>query len=167
MFEITPITSRNELDCGATCLKMLLAYYGTDVPLETLSRECRTRAVGCTLLDIKKAGAKHGLDMHAYKIDGEEVIRQDRPSIVWWGHNHFCVCGGRDESGKVVIYDPDRGRYRLTEGSFNSIYSGIALFNGIPDDLPDDPVQGGELTAEERQRLNELEELAEALMEVF
>lgn len=167
MFEITPITSSKELDCGATCLKMLLDYYGIDVPLDTLSKECRTRAIGCTLLDVKMAGKRHGLDMHAYMIDGEEVIRQDRPSIVWWGHNHFCVCGGRDENGKAVVYDPDRGRYRLTEGTFCSIYSGIALFNGEPVDLPEDPAQGGELTSEERQRLEELEALAATLMGAF
>ena len=48
MFDVTPVTSRREVDCGPTCLKMLLAYYGIDVPLEQLIVECGENVWGCT-----------------------------------------------------------------------------------------------------------------------
>ena len=135
MFDINPVTSPKQLDCGATCMKMLLDYYGQDVSLDDLIRECRTRIIGCSGKDLLHVGKAHGLDMLAFKMDAEELVRQDRPSIIWWKFNHWCVCCGTDDDGNVVICNPDRGRYRMKIGTFTSFYSGIALFNGDPTDL--------------------------------
>lgn len=136
MFDVKPITSPKQVDCGATALQMLLAYYDIDVPLDQLIVECNTRIVGCSAKDLLRVGRAHGMtDMHAYSMDAGEVIKQDRPSIIWWRYNHFCVCCGMNEKGEVVICNPDRGRYPLDVGSFKSFYSGIALFNGEPHDL--------------------------------
>ena len=134
MYDIQPVTSPKTLDCGATCLKMLLAYYGEDVPLNELTQECNTRIVGCTGADLMRAGRSHGLDMRAFQMDADEVVVQDRPSIVWWRHNHWCVCCGMDD-GKVVICNPDMGRYRMSVGQFRAFYTGIALFNGEPEEV--------------------------------
>ena len=136
MFDVNPITSTRPTDCGATCLQMLLAYYSVDVPLEQLIEECDTRIVGCTGKDIIVAGRMHGLDMKAYQMDAAEVARADRPSIIWWKYSHWCVCCGMDEDGKVVICNPDKGRYRMSEGMFKSFYTGVALTNSEPQDLP-------------------------------
>ena len=150
MFDIKPITSLKPTDCGATCLQMLLAYYDIDVDLDTLIKDCNTGINGCTAGDIMRAGRKYGLDMKAWKdIKGEDqapeeastisvdLFKQDRPSIIWWKYRHFCVLCGLDESGQVVICNPDRGRYRMSKGIFNSFYSGISLTNGIPEEAED------------------------------
>ena len=139
MYDVKPVISGNPVDCGPTCLKMLLAYYGHDVELDTLIRECNTRFIGCTAADIRRAARLHGLDnIKVYKMDAAEAARQDRPSIVLWKYNHFCVCCGMDDDGKVIICNPDLGRYRMSEETFTSMYSGIALFNGNPQDATDD-----------------------------
>lgn len=135
MFNITPVVSPHSTDCGATCLKMLLSYYDIEVDLATLVEECNTTIVGCSAKDINATGRKYGLDMKPYKMDAAEVVRQDRPSIVWWKHNHFVICCGCDFEGKVVIINPDLGQYRMTLGTFESFYSEIALFNGEPVDI--------------------------------
>ena len=136
MFDVNVVTSEKEFDCGPTCLKMLLDYYGITVELDELIRECNVKYTGCSAGDLMRAGKTHGLDMKAFKMDAEEVIRQDRPSIVWWKYSHFCVCCGMDDE-KVVIINPDRGRYHMSQGTFKSFYSGVALFNGEPADLPE------------------------------
>lgn len=136
MFDIIPETSARQTDCGATCLKMLLAYYGQDIPLDQLIEECNTGIIGCTAKDLMRAGRLHGLDMHAYKADAEDIFTSDRPSIVWWMYNHFVVYAGLDEDGKVVICNPDRGRYRISKGTFKSFYAKIAVCNGEMGDLP-------------------------------
>ena len=136
MFDVIPVTSPRPTDCGATCMKMLLSYYGQDANLDELIRECNTSIIGCTGKDLLRVGHTHGLDMTAWKMDAEEVIRQDRPAIVWWMYGHWVVFCGMDENGKVVICNPDRGRYRVSPGTFNSFYTGVALFNGEPHDLP-------------------------------
>ncbi len=135
MYDVKPITSPISVDCGPTCLKMLLAYYDIEVSLEDLIRECNVRLFGCTAKDLKRVGNAHGMDMTVWNMDAAEVMHQDRPSIVWWNYNHFCVCCGMDDNGYVVICNPDRGRFPLDVGTFKSRYSGVTLFNGTPPEM--------------------------------
>ena len=137
IYNVIPVTSARQTDCGATCLKMLLAFYGTDVALDQLINECNTRLVGCNAKDVVRVGKAHGLDMHIYKMDADELIKQDRPAIIWWLNNHFVVFSGVDDDGKVVICNPDRGRYRVSKGIFRSFYTNISLWNGTPE--PEEP----------------------------
>lgn len=135
-YDVTPIVSPKPTDCGATCLKMLLNYYGTDVPLDDLIKECKTSIAGASLKDVMICGRNHGLDMMAFRMDASELMKQDRPAIIWWMYNHFVIFAGMDE-GKVVICNPDKGRYRVSPGVFCSFYVGVAAFNGDPQDLPE------------------------------
>lgn len=136
VFDIVPVTSPRQTDCGASCLKMLLSYYGTDLPLEQLIKECNTRLIGCTGKDLLRVGRAHGLtDMLAYNAPPADFYKQDRPAIILWMYNHFVIFGGVDNDGKVVIYNPDRGRYRVSKSVFGSLYSGTAFANGMPQDL--------------------------------
>lgn len=154
MFDVIPITSPKELDCGPTCLKMLLAYYGIEVELDQLIEECGITVAGATGADLMRVGRLHGLDMQCYSIDAAELVRQDRPAIVNWKHNHWCVFAGRDEDGRVAVCNPDRGRYRMSEGTFTSLTTGleeypgqiIGIFNGEPHDatlVAPDNIQAG------------------------
>lgn len=136
MYDVYPMTSPKPLDCGPTCLLMLLNYYGIhDIPLETLNEECGINILGCSMGDLKRVGDAHGLEMHAYQTDIDGVIKADRPSICWWKYDHFVICCGLDDDGKVVICNPDKGRYRMSQGLFKTFYSGKALFNGVPEDI--------------------------------
>ena len=136
MFDVKPITSPKPTDCGATCMKMLLEYYGQDVPLETLVKECNTRIIGCTGKDLLDVGRKHGLDMKAYKMDLEGLLTSDRPAIIWWQYVHWVMYCGLDENGKVVICNPDKGRYRMSQQTFACFFTDVVLTNGEPADLP-------------------------------
>jgi len=137
VYDVIPVTSARETDCGPTCLKMLLSYYGQEADLQALIEECNVRVEGCSAKDVLRVGRAHGLDMVAFNMDAEELTRQDRPAIIWWMYCHFCVFCGVDEDGKVVICNPDRGRYRMSKGVFRSFYSGVSLWNGEPHDLPE------------------------------
>ena len=138
VYDVTPITSPKRFDCGATCLQMLLSYYGTQVPLDQLDEELNTRLIGCSAKDIIRVGKAHGLDMMAWQEPWGDVLKQDRPSIIWWKYCHWViVCGVDETDGKVVICNPDKGRYKLSKSNFSCMYTGIALTNGEPADLPD------------------------------
>lgn len=135
MFDVIPITSPRPTDCGATCMKMLLEYYDIhDATLEELIEECHTGIIGCTGRDLLRVGRNHGLDMQAYQMDAEELIRQDRPAIVWWRYQHFVVFCGRSEDGQVVVCNPDLGRYRMPADTFKSFYTDVSFWNGEPED---------------------------------
>ena len=144
MYDVIPVTSPRETDCGATCLKMLLDYYGIDVPLDQLTKELETRLIGCSAADIMRVARAHGLDdIQSYSIDANELVRQDRPAIIHWKYNHWCVFCGCDDEGRVSIANPDRGRFRMSFGTFAALFTGlddrpdqgVAIFNGEPADL--------------------------------
>lgn len=135
MYDVKPITSERATDCGATCLKMILNFYGTEVPLDQLIEECHTGLIGCTAKDVIQAGELHGLDMKAYSTDVDGILSVDRPAIIWWKKKHFCIFCGIDDIGNIVICNPDRGRYRMSKSLFAAWYSGVAIFNGEPQDI--------------------------------
>lgn len=142
MFDVKPITSKSYVDCGPTCLTMLLRYYGVDADQAEITEECCVNLSGCTAADIIRVGKANGLDdMKAFSMDAEELIRQDRPAIVWYKFSHFVIMAGQDDHGNVVICQPSSGRFPLDTESFSKMYSGVAIFNGDPQDLPDPPEQ--------------------------
>ncbi len=138
MYDVMPILATKAVDCGPTCLAMLLQYYGATYDMAQLVKECNVQLNGCTAKDLMRVGRAHGMDMKCYKTDAEGLYTADRPAIIWWKYSHFCVYCGLDENDQVVICNPDRGRYRMSKGLFASFYSGIAMSNGEIDDLPED-----------------------------
>lgn len=155
MFDVKPITSPVEVDCGPTCLQMLLDFYGISAELPKLNKQCNLTVCGCTACDLKRVAADYGIQLRAYSMSCEELLRQDRPAIIHWRGNHFVVFCGMNDRGKVVICNPDRGRFPLEVQSFETMYTGTAIFNGEPHDLPK------EVSAEER--ITELEKQNEML----
>ena len=140
MYDVKPVTTAHATACGPACLKMLLDYYGHEVPLETLIQECSLSVDGCTAADMLRVGKAHGLTaMAAYKEDAAAVLRQDRPAILYWRYSHFVVFAGLNEDGEPVICNPSRGRYPIDPGTFRALYSGLALSSGRPEDMiPED-----------------------------
>ena len=137
MFEIPFTSQARETACGPASLRMLLGYYGIDVPLETLLAECGVSVDGCTAGDLLRVGRTHGLaDMAAFQADAASVLRQDRPAILYWRGNHFLVYGGLNEKDEPVLYNPGLGVYPIDAGTFAVLYSGILLSNGRPADIP-------------------------------
>lgn len=152
MYDVEQVTTRRSTACGPACLKMLLAYNGVDVELGQLVEECGVGVGGCTGADLMRVGRAHGLDMRAWRMDAEEVMAQDRPLIVWWQYNHWCVFAGRDEDGRVWVCNPSGGRYRVSEGTFATMYTGVCVSAGEPLALgAEDNIAKGAIFRYERQ----------------
>jgi len=135
MYDVKLITSKADVDCGPASLGMLLDYYGTEVPLDQLIEECHAQIGGCSGGDLLRVGRSYGLDMTAFKMDAKELIRQDRPGIVWWCYSHWLVMCGQNDKGDVVIANPGLGRYAVDPESFGKLYTGVCLFNGEPNEM--------------------------------
>lgn len=135
MFDVKVTTNKRLPACGAACMVSFLDYYGETVTMEEMEKECNITLAGSSAGDLQKVMRAHGLDGRAYETDADGVIKADRPSIIWWKYNHWCICCGLDEAGNVVIMNPNRGRFGMSKELFASFYSGVALFNGEPGDL--------------------------------
>lgn len=135
MFDVKVTTNKRLPACGAACMVSFLDYYGETVTMEEAEKECKVTIAGSTAKDLRDVMNAHGLDGRIFKTDTDGVINADRPSIIWWKYNHWCICCGLDENGKVVIMNPNRGRFGLSRSTFGAFYSGVAIFNGEPADL--------------------------------
>lgn len=157
MYDVTPCISQQVSDCGAASLVAFLGYYGVDVTLDQMRKECNVKLSGCTGLDLKRVGKAHGLDMQAYRIDDPDyLLKLDRPSIIHWKGSHWVICCGTNDEGKAVICNPSRGRYGVSRSLFRAFFTGTVLTNGEPQAI-EDP----EPTTEERIKQLE-DELAAA-----
>ena len=143
MFDIDFVSQPRETACGPASLKMLLGYYGIDVPLDTLIEECGVSVDGCTAGDLIRVSRIHGMEgLSGYRADAASVLRQDRPAILLWRWAHFLLFGGLNEKDEPVLYNPGRGRYAIDRETFSKLYSGIMLSNGTPTDMPPDDYFG-------------------------
>lgn len=125
------------VECGAACLAMILAHYGTWEPLETLRVECGVSRDGCKASNIVKAARRYGLEARGFKLKREQLAeRQCFPCILFWNFNHFLVVEGISERW-AWINDPATGRARISLAEFDQGFSGIALtFEPTEDFVP-------------------------------
>ena len=77
MYDVIPVTNKSQVACGPTCLKMLLSYYGHDVPLDELISECGLTVAGCKLT--------------FWRMIAKNCFTMDSPAIIHCGESHFVV----------------------------------------------------------------------------
>ena len=124
----TPVIMQMEnMECGAACLGMILAYYGKWITLETLREECGVSRDGQKLSSVVKASSRYGLSHEAYRYKSETVLKKATfPCIIHWKGAHFVVlCGVRGK--KVYINDPALGRIVLTKNQFSECYTNMCV----------------------------------------
>ena len=115
------------LECGATCLTMILAYYGKWMPPEQVRADCGVSRDGSNAKNILMAARNYGLDAKGYRFEPESLRKEGRfPCIIHWNFNHFVVCDGF-KGDKVYLNDPARGTIKVSMEEFDRSFTGIAL----------------------------------------
>jgi ATP-binding cassette subfamily B protein len=107
-------------DCGATCLRMITAYFNKFYEQEFLNKRCRTRVIGISMLDLSLAAKSLGFICIGAKIKLEQLkeIVQIVPVILHWNKVHFVVIYKSpkpNKNGRFFIADPARGLLELNE----------------------------------------------------
>ncbi|MBO6108806.1 MAG: NHLP family bacteriocin export ABC transporter peptidase/permease/ATPase subunit [Eubacterium sp.] len=128
----TPVILQMEnLECGAACLAMVLAYYGRWVPLEKLRVDCGVSRDGSNAKNMVRAARNYGLKANGYRMELDELKSEpDFPCVVFWEYNHFIVLNGI-KNGRFYINDPARGNLRMEEEEFAEGFTGIVI-NMLP-----------------------------------
>lgn len=144
MFDVELVTTNKSAACGPACLKMLLGYYDTDADLDALIEACGVTVNGCSAKTLRDVGRAQGLDeLTVWQEEPADVLKQDRPAIIWWQYNHYIVFCGLNDAGDVVICNPMRGKFAIDPESFTLMCTGleagtcVAIANGQPQDLPE------------------------------
>ena len=123
-----PIVLQMEnVECGAACLAMVLAYYKKYVPLEKLRVDCGVSRDGSNLRLVCLAAGFYGLSPRPIKITADGIRESGNlPAVIHWNFNHFVVLTGF-EKNKVLINDPAVGAIKVNFAEFERAFTGIAL----------------------------------------
>lgn len=113
-------------ECGATCLAMILHYFGCKVSVAACREQCGVGRDGLSVQTILHAARDFGLEARAYTLDGDDWAQVPLPAIAYWQFNHFVVVE-RWTGTAVTIIDPAVGRRRLTAAEFAASVSGVGL----------------------------------------
>ncbi|MFD2905080.1 peptidase domain-containing ABC transporter [Sphingobacterium anhuiense] len=123
----------DEMDCGATCLRILFKYYGQIVSIHKIRRLCQTTKNGVNLLGISEAAEKLGFRTYGVRLSLEQLQEAEMPCILHWNQNHFVVLY-KIRKGKYNISDPAQGLITYDEKEFvknwfstKELYSGLSL----------------------------------------
>ncbi len=106
------------MDCGPSCLKMVAAFYGRSVSIETLRKKCYITREGVSFLGLSEAADSVGFRTIGVKIPFTKLAESvPLPCIVHWRQNHFVVVHGIKKD-KVLVADPASGLVRYSREEF-------------------------------------------------
>ncbi len=107
-----------ERDCGATCLRMVLAHHGLAVSMDRLRDLSGTDDRGTDLAGLACAAEALGFDTVAAELSFDELRAPDLwPAILHWDGDHFVVVTEVSED-RVHVLDPALGERRFDRENF-------------------------------------------------
>ena len=114
---------QDAMDCGPSCLAMIVKYYGKDVSIEQLRKICSLGKDGVSLLGISKAAETIGLKTIGGRLSLNTLAHEiPLPCIVHWNQNHFVVVYKIKKHNKekytVYVADPGKGHVTYTKEEF-------------------------------------------------
>ena len=107
------------MDCGPTCLKMILNYYGKSFAIDYLRTKACYNKEGVSMLSLADAAESLGLKAIGVKLTFEELIKDaPLPCILHWDQFHFVVLTPNSNKKRLVIADPAIGLIKITKKIF-------------------------------------------------
>ena len=118
---------REEMDCGAACLRMIHSYYGHEIGDREARQLARVSRYGTSLADLSEAAERLGyLPVGVEVPDADALSNVQLPAIAHVDKNHFVVVW-RATSRHVEVGDPALGRTRLPRESYVERFGGFLL----------------------------------------
>lgn len=121
---------RDAMQCGVSCLKMVLTYFGRNRSIEELESVCHPTHDGVSLWALSQTAEYFGLKTSCGKYSIQEIVETVLPCILHWNQNHFVVLYGiKQTKGRTRYYiaDPAKGKYILNEQDFTDCWVGSSL----------------------------------------
>lgn len=124
--KVPVVMQMENLECGAACLTMILAYHGKWVPLEQVRSDCGVSRDGSNAKNVVRAARAYGLNATGYRLELDAIRQVQFPVIIHWNFNHFLVLNGFKKD-RAVLNDPARGTVEVSLNEFNKSFTGITL----------------------------------------
>lgn len=128
------IHQRDAMDCGPSCLAMIMAHYGRTPDLPDLRRRCQLGTTGVTLLGISKAAEQMGFRTMGGRLPLETLCdKAPLPLIAHWNQNHFVVVyrvqRRRGKPYRIWVANPAKGRVPYSPEEFAQHWASTATDN--------------------------------------
>ncbi len=114
-------------DCGPAALAMVLMHFGRLEPLYRLRDLAGTTQSGTTLLGLKRAAEKLGLDATGFEAKLSDLQQLELPVLLHWENNHYVIIE-KFTATRAQILDPASGRVSLGLEEFSKKWTGKALW---------------------------------------
>ena len=83
------IMQMEELECGAACLAMVMAYYGKWLPLEQVRTDCCVSRDGANAKNMMQVARSYGFIAEESLCDSHTLQRSGGfPCIIQWNFSH-------------------------------------------------------------------------------
>lgn len=123
----------DQMDCGATCLRIIFKYFGQQLSINKIRKLCQTTKHGVNLLGISEAAEKLGFRTYGVRLSLQQLKEVELPCILHWNQNHFVVLY-KIRKGKYYISDPASGLISYDEKEFSKnwfstkeLHAGLSL----------------------------------------
>ena len=115
-----------EVECGLTCLTMILNYHGSRVSLSELRKRTGVGRDGLSALGIAEVARREGMRVRAVSLQRNDFRFVKLPAIIHWEFDHFLILE-RWTRRSVGVVDPAMGRRCLTHDEFDDGFTGVLL----------------------------------------
>lgn len=118
---------RENMDCGAACLRMIHRYYGHPLTHRFAVRLARVSRYGTSLFDLAQAAERLGYTATGVQVEDWAGLRSlDLPAIAHVDGEHYVVVW-RIGRRNITIGDPAHGRQRIGRDEFLERFGGALL----------------------------------------
>ena len=113
---------KDAMDCGPSCLAMIVKFYGLQPNIEVIRHTCALSREGVSLLGISKAAESIGFKTISGRLSFNTLVTEaPLPCIVHWNQNHFIVVHKIKKIKKrqyAYVADPARGMVSYNREEF-------------------------------------------------
>ena len=108
----------DQMDCGATCLRMIAKYYGRTYSLQDLRQASQTTRQGASLRGISESAEKIGFRTLGVKVPFDKLVEDaPLPCIAHWSQIHFVVIY-KIKKNTIYVADPGHGLLKYNKEEF-------------------------------------------------
>lgn len=120
------LLQQSQVECGPACLAMILTYHGQPTTVGLCREQCGVGRDGVSALTLARVARAQGLEVHAFRVEPQNLPQLPLPAIAYWNRNHYVVLEAIDAS-TITVVDPAIGRTLLSQADFRAVYSGVVL----------------------------------------
>ncbi|TBL80152.1 peptidase domain-containing ABC transporter [Paenibacillus thalictri] len=102
------LMQQSEMDCGPTCLTMIVRYYGMNASVNRMRDRCNVGAEGTSMLGLIETLESLGFTAKGLKTAGSLLKELTAPFIAHWNGNHYIIVYEVREHD-LVVADPALG----------------------------------------------------------